>query len=396
MIRLGASAFSVRKGSLVLSIFLLFIIAIPQSFSLQVSSVILSSTGTISNTLPLHTDGKYIKNSQNDTVYLRGVWVGAFADTSTGWWGTGAFTWDEAALRTTLTDLKQNWGINCINFFVWGDWWLQNRATTLMGYSTNIGCRDAITRTVQVANEYGIYCDFRLYGCTKAEGRIEGLPFSPTYAWSQQDFVDFWSNVASNLKDYPNVIYTPFDEPTGDYQIYFPAVNQVIQAIRVTGSNQLINVHWEYCGEISWIKNWVLGNYTKENIVFSEHIYRDAGTFAYNQNSPVDLDYVRNYLTGTPSSVIYNCTGTKYYMDLYNVPIWVSAIGSFNGATDDSYYYSFKNTLQVLNEIGVGYNVFTGCRTGTTWAIVVDQGSIIMAPNRVGQALIDAIHAGSV
>lgn len=355
------------------------------------SSANIRSSGTIATTPPLHVDGRYIKDSSNRTIYLRGVWAGMFADTSTGWWGLDAFTWDEAALRYTLQTLRQQWGANCISFMIWGDWWLGNKAVTVGGGSTNIGDRDAIVKTVQIAAEYGIYIQIRLFGCTKAEGRREGLPFQPTYAWMVQDFVNFWANVSATLKDYPNVLYCLFDEPTGDEATYFNACAQAINAIRATGSDQLIVIHWYYCGDMMWVAHWVNGGYPLRNIVFSEHIYRNSGTFAFNSNSPVNIDYIRNFLTN-PRGAYYTGTGTKYIIDTYNVPIWVSAIGCYNGATDDEEYVAFTNTLEVLNEWGIGYVAWHAFRTAL-WSTILQNptGLVFSPPNRLGQSLINAI-----
>jgi hypothetical protein len=360
------------------------------------SSVILASSGTISRTLPLHTEGKYIRDSQNNSILLRGVWTGMFADSSTGWFSTVATTWNEGDIRYTFQQLRDVWGVNCINFFFWGDWWLENKATTLTGYMTPIGCRDAIIRVVEIAQEYGIYVQPRLYSPTRTEGRLEGVPFAPTYAWSQQDFANFWGNVASYLKDYPNVIYHLFDEPTATngatLDSWFAGCEMAIDAIRATGSTQLIAIHWGFCGGMSFVENWCLDSHTTENIIFSEHIYRSLGSFGYNNNYPVDIDSIRTFLTQNYTSSSYTTTGTRYFQDIYNVPIWVSAVGTAYGTTNDDEYVAFKNTLQVLNELGVGYIVYSAHRTEPAGLILVDGiNQVFSAPNRVGQALIDAI-----
>lgn len=341
--------------------------------------------------LPLHTEGKLIKNAAGDIVVLRGVWTGMFADSSTGIFGLDANTWDETALNYTLYSLGMQWGVNVINTFIWGDWWLQNKNDNLGAENaTNIGLQDALKRTASIAAEYGIYFQIRLYGPTRAEGRIEGLPFAPTYAWSVQDFVNFWANVADVMKAYPNVILTLFDEPTGNETTWFNAASQAIAAIRNAGFTGLICVHYGYSGDMLWVGDWVNGGHPTSNLIFSEHIYRSCGSFGWVSDYPTDLNSIRNFMNnslGEPKG-----TATNYVQNTYNVPIWVSAIGTNNGATDDDEYVAFRNTLEVLNEFGIGYTVFSATRTGLQATILEDPtGQVFSAPNRVGQALIDAI-----
>jgi hypothetical protein len=365
--------------AIALSLFSFAVIAAP-------GNVVISSSGKIAITLPLHVDGRYIKDSLNRTIYLRGVWAGHFGDTSTGWW-EDAYTWNEAALRHTLQTLQQQWGANCINTYFWGDWWLENKAVTLNGDPTNIGLKDAVIKTVQIAAEYGIYFQVRLYGCIQAEGRREGLPFAPYSAWSVADFVNFWIDVATTLKDYPNVIFCLFDEPNGVETTYFDAASQAISAIRAAGANQPIAIHWGYCGDMMWVADWVNGGYPLTNIIFSEHIYRNYGTFNWNNNYPVDINSIRSSLSSSQGEP-YG-TATKYIMDTYNVPVWVSAIGAINGASNDEEYVAFRNTLEVLNELGTGYVDFAAFPTTGEWTPLIGQN--FSTPNRVGQGLIDAI-----
>lgn len=376
---------------------LAIIVSVLTSYATLYRSVTIKSSGSIKTILPLHTEGRFLKDSLNNTVVLKGLWKGQFLDTSTGWFGLNAYYWNEMALNYTLNKMRYEWGVNCINIFTWGDWWLENKAKTAGGGSTDIGCRDAIVRLVQVAQSHGIYVQIRLYSPSEAEGRREGFPFQPTYSWTVDDFVNFWANVSATLKDYPNVILTLFDEPSAPsghtIDEYFNASEQAIRAIRNQGFDGLIVIHWGWCGELDWVERWVQQNRTLYNIVFSAHIYRYHGTFDGNPNSPVNIEYIRNYIQtkwsgGYPPGGL----GYKYILDTYNVPIWVSAIGAYNGATDDEEYVYIWNTLQVLNELGLGYVVFNAQRTSTAWTVLKDPvNEVFSEPNRIGQALINAI-----
>jgi hypothetical protein len=385
-----------RPLKIAFAILALEVLSITSALSFLTTSITIKNSGTIATILPLHTEGKYIKDSFNNTVYLRGLWAGSFVDTSTGWWDVDASKWNETALRYTLQQLRDVWHVNCINTFIWGDWWLGNNATTLNGGTTDIGCRDAIIRTIQVAQDYGIYIQLRLYGCNATQNRVEGQPYQPFTSWTVQDFVDFWVNVTTTLKDYPNVIFHLFDEPgTGGGQAtmqdWFNAANQTIAAIRNAGVDHLIAVHWGYCGDMMWVADWINRGYPTHNILFSEHIYRSLGSFCWNTNYPVDIESIRACLNSTQGEP--QGTATKYIMDTYNVPVWVSAIGTLWGhTTNDDEYIAFWNTLQVLNEWNISYVAYTTGRTQSQGALTTDPaGQVFAPPNRVGQALINAI-----
>lgn len=368
---------------ILISLLLAGIFSLFPAVSSLMSNVTIRSSGTILSISPLHVEGRYIKDVFNNTVLLRGVWKAEYADSCVGWWNYGdPYSWDENAVRAYMQNLKQNWGINVINTFIWGDWWLEDKAVTLGGYPTDRHYRYCLKETIRIAAEYGLYIQIRPYSPIMAEGRVRA-PYQPYSSWTVDDFVNFWTDVATELKDYPNVIFTLYDEPGGDIDVWFDAAEQAITAIRTVGAEQLIVVHWNFCGSCMWMEQWVQEGRPLHNIVFSNHIYRVHGTFEYNSNSPVDINYIRDFLAAKSTSG-YNGAAYKYITDTYNIPIWVSAIGAYNGNTDDEEYMYFRNTLAVLNEWDLGYAAYQWFRE-TTWYIGREE------PNRVGQALIDAI-----
>lgn len=343
---------------------------------------------------PLHTDGQSIKNDLNQTVYLRGVWKGGFASSCTGWWGKESFRiWNESAARESMRALKEQWGANVLNVFFWADWWIDNASTSLSGISTDQPYRYCIKESVKLAQEYGLYFQLRMYGASSAEGRVEGQPYAPFtnngYIRSVDDYVSFWSDFASEFKNDPNVIFALFDEPTGNQTLWFETATRVINSIRARGIDNLIVVHWGYCGSCLWMEQWVQQGRPTYNILFSNHIYRYHGTFESNSDSATDIEYIRTQLGDNISPH----RAYKYITDTYNIPIWVSAIGAYEGETDNSEYVYFRNTLDVLNEWNlsyVGYQWQLGPHF--TWDLLKeDYSAYTQAPNRVGQALIDAI-----
>lgn len=346
------------------------------------TDLVIKSSGQIQYLSPLKVDGRFIKDSFNRTITLKGVWKAEYADSCVGWWGDDAYNWNEANVRANMQTLREVWKVNVINTFIWGNWWRDDLAVTLAGYTTSHHYRFSIKEALRIAQEYGLYLQLRLWSPESSEGRVDA-PYAPYSSWSLADFVSFWTSVANELKNYPNAIFTLYDEPQGDLVTWFNAAEQAITAIRNTGADNLIVVHYGYCGSCLWMEQWINEERPLHNIVFSNHIYRFHGTFDYNPSSPTDVNYIRTQLADSNGT---HCA-YKYITEVYNVPIWISAIGSNRGWLDDSEYDYLKNTLAVLNEWGLGYASYQWFRQDTSWTIGY------RTPNRVGQALIDAIDA---
>lgn len=367
------------------SVLVILTVSLPLVVGSITNNIIIENSGKIITLSPLYTEGRWIKDINNKTVILRGVWLAEYADSCVGAWGGDYFTWNEDNVRADMQNLRDVWHVNAIMTFIWGSWWMEDKAVTLGGYTTSHHYRFAIKEAIKIAQEYGLYFQIRLWAIDPSEGRV-GQPYSPySSLWTQQDFIDFWVSVAAELKNYPNVIFTLYDEPHGDQDLWFQMANKTIYAIRQAGANQLILVHWGFCGSCMWMEKWVQQGYPTENIVFSNHIYRFHGTFEYNPNSPTDIDYIRDFLARKPSEDEYDGAAYKYITDTYNIPIWVSAIGAYRGFADDSEYNYFKNTLTVLNEWNFSYCAYQWFRSDLPWYIGWHE------PNRVGQALIEAI-----
>lgn len=351
---------------------------------------------------PLHSESRYIKDELGNVVLLRGVWKAEFIDDCTGWWApsgspmtAGAGHWDEAAVRAHLQVMK-NWGCNTMATFIWANWWIDNASVTLPGYTADRPYRECIKDTIRIAEEYGIYVQLRMWSPLSTEGRVE-FPI-PAGAYTHNGsvfpnadaFIAFWADLAEELRGYPNVIFCIYDEPAiADRSIWFDLARRTIEAIRARGIEHLIIPHWRYCESCLWIEDWITQGLPTHNILFSNHIYRYHGTFENNANSPTDVDYIKEQLAGKDGLK----RAYKYILDTYNVPIQVT-IGAHNGATDFAEYNAFRNSLSVLNEWGIGYWAYQFYRSDWVWAIQ-EHTNCVQPPNRVGQALIDAI-AGEI
>jgi hypothetical protein len=381
---------------------------------------IIHSSGSINYPVsyPLHIDGGFVKDSLGNIVYLRGV-NKDFLGCSEGFWMAGSndwYThwgvWDENVVKANLQGMKA-WGINVIRICICIDWWLRNYKGTLDGQSSNMAFRDALIRTIQLAQQQGIYVDVVPWSVKAANGQA-ALPFPP-YQGSAADvipdvqsWVSFWLNVSRTLRPYDNVILELHNEPAGDLQVWFDAATQAINALRADGDDRIIVIQYLYCGsfdDVNWLDTWYNQSRPLHNILFSNHIYRYHGTFG-GQFSPVDINYIRNTLA-------VNKAYLHAIKDL-NAPIWVGEIGAWGaytpdqGVTDPSVqqneYTYFNNTLTVLNQWSVGYAVWEwfpewGSYPGRAWGIISKSWNVTTpvtppTPGIAGQILVDAIASG--
>lgn len=371
-------------------------------FSLTYSSIAyLTSTTTIYGTgtivpyltYPLHIDGRYIKNSQGEIVYLRGVNKAGFLDSSDGFWSAGSndwYTyygrWNQDLVQANLQGMK-NWGINVLRLTINIDWWLRNFQGTASNSSSNIRYREAIKQTVQLASIYGIYVVIAPWNVKSGVGQAN-LPFPP-YPGSASDvipdvasWINFWLNVSRTLRDSNNVLLELHNEPAGlpsDLKVWFDAAEACINALRADGDNRIVIIQWGYCagfGNDNWLDVWYNEGRRLDNVLFSTHIYRYHGSFSGGQFAPTDINFIRSQLISR-----------KYLYALNNLsaPIWIGEIGAWGAYTPDQGYNDpsiqaaeleyFRNTLTVLKEWGVGYAAWEwfpewGSMPGRAWGVI--------------------------
>ena len=100
----------------------------------------------------------------------------------------------------------------------------------------------------------------------------------------------FWTDMANNLKDYPNVIFDAWNEPNvGSDVDMIPAgfmtyLQTMYTAIRSTGATNLIMMQWHmgwfpngYGNSLSWVKQ-IDDTIHPTNIVYTTHLYYYAPT----------------------------------------------------------------------------------------------------------------------
>ena len=395
----------VSKNAYKLTACALILIIIPSLFvymykvtALSMAKSTISSSGIVvqnytGNLTQLLVEGRYTKDSSGNVVFLRGVNVATYLDATTGWWYNGGSyygIWNEENLRLHLQEMK-DWGINHMRILICIEWWINNFQGTLGGQPADRPYRDSIKDTIVIAQEYGIYVV--IVPWSVAVGEADGYtypppaPYPPHTSHSEvipdtQAFVDFWVNVANELKVYPNVLFELWNEPAADIDTWFSVAQQCIDAIRAIPDDHIIIVQWGYSGGLQWLRRPDLP--TGINVLYSEHIYRFHGSL-YNNGYTYDDVYDALYYDH------YGWLGDYQYAVENNIPMWIGEIGCWIAYDPDPQEKeAFINTLKILNEWEMGYSIWD-------WFICPGRPFGVLAvtdvpsPNLSGQILIHAI-----
>lgn len=405
---------------IILSVIAAILLLVPITFSVLTSQVSIPTSGGISPTIPptmtiLHVDGRLIKDENGTVVALRGVNAGGFGDTCTGWFTT---SWSENTVRNNLAAMR-SWGINCMRIMGTARWWLENCKENLQGSEVcSQPQRESMIRTIQLAQEYGIYVIFCVWSIDTVGSRSPGiqdyLPYPPRCSTqnfntirSSADFVELWGgdsatsgflarfknvnqtgsppttslhvnnngqsppSVSEALQNYPNVIYEFYNEPSGDDSGWSTVTQQCVDAIRARGDNHPIMVQSGFCGSFyAWFNTMYNRLAGRTNIIYSNHIYRASGSFPTNPYLYDDVRYTMMNDTSTTNG--FGC-GNVFSK---NVPIMIGEIGS--GTSSDEITY-FTSAFQVMNENNINWcawewrsgSLFTGSFTPTQRGTIV-------------------------
>lgn len=335
-----------------------------------VKSVINNST-----ILPLHVEGNLIKDSAGNVVVLHGVNKPQMSEDPDGF-VLGNEYWTDDKAKTELDGIRSI-GANCIRCFQSVDSWVYDLGPNSGTHSAlvcAISNRDAVQRLLTFAGQRGMYVIYVPWNVRNGQDSSEAegsLPYPPYQTSAnalqvipnQQAFVDYWANVASVLKDYPNAIFELWNEPYGNAsaeQSWFSVTQQCITAIRNTGAKNLIIVQWgqgcwvnlDYppaAETLQWVFDYPLTDPTG-NLAYSTHIYRHYGSFqrigaeggkAYTMS---DIQLALQYLKVPEVSALH--------------PLIIGEIGCDNEITGLDYQQeleAYANCLQLLNGYGVGY-----------------------------------------
>jgi len=385
---------------MILTVLVGTILLTPGLSSLMGNVTIRNSGKIITTTIsPLHVDGRYIKNSLNQTVILKGVNKPMFEDDPDGVW-MGSTMWTDNNVKAEL-DAMKSWGVNVIRCFI---------SVELMKFDIGpnsghpassrcaISAREAVRRLLTFAAERGIYVIIVPWTvrCYYTGAEQDPLPFPP-YQTSQNaeeviasvdEFVDFWRDMAIEYRSYPNVIFDFWNEPNPantqeNFQVWLNATQHCITAVRQEGFSGIILFEWRngpYCnvysgnnfpigyaagGEtLGWVEDAI--EYLEDplgNLAIDAHIYRLGGGTGQLWTDPALEEYWN-------SSWAYNYTQVKMcleYMkykwvgETLNVPLIVGEIGAtlgWLGSDPTQHQYemtAFGNVLDILNEWNIGF-----------------------------------------
>lgn len=381
--------------------FLAFLPITDEVASLLISTKEIESSGTIiTAALPLHVEGRHIKNSLGEIVILKGVTKHGFEDQPEGLWDppdtSRTYTWEER-VKANLNAIK-SWGLNTIRLHTAIDFWIDNPMT-----QTGYTYRENIKKIIEWAAEKGIYVIFDFYcvvHCGVQGHQQDPLPYPPyiqegvpeTYMPDSTAFVNLWSDVAQELGSYPNVIFELFNEPRPgvidsgiprdpDRFCYYnstwlPVAQQIINNIREMGIDNLIIVQ---CGMSIWANlncpphsnpheclKWIIkgdidGNIINgTNIVYSTHFYR--GDFHRSGDTWINCWNYTDLKLGLQLCLVEEAVKT------WNVPILIGEVGcNYWSAGTEEFQYDLaflNNSLAILNEWNISWLVFWWWHSG--------------------------------
>ncbi len=406
----------------VLCISTLFIISMVAAFS---------STGVhaVSATLPLHTSGDQILDSNNNLVYLRGMGIAGYVPDLILWGQGGSDSWGDqwvsassTAVTQTFQELSSVWDVNMIRVFVYPEWWWLNSVP-----SNGISTQSYLETLASEAEQYGIYIDvvpYQLTACqnsftsdtylTPNQGGGQGLPMmnnwdsaaksflSSTGLTEQSFWTQYWTSMANTLKVYPNVIFEAWNEPsTGSNSNTIPSgyvtyLTTMYDAIRATGATNLIMMQWQMGWEpngwgsnLSWASQLNTALLNPTNVVYTTHFYYYA---------PSDLtSYWNNPSQFEGATSIENALQLLQGTMGVNAPLVINEEGSCLGSSSNvqNDYAWWKTLLQAQDALGIGagaYYWLSSSGLGGTF----DGEELITSgytPNTMGQEYINACTA---
>jgi hypothetical protein len=387
-----------------ISVMLVGIFSLSPVIASLFNNVTIRSSGTIATILPLHVEGRYIKNSLNQTIILRGVNQAGMLDDPDGWWNpeggsiySGVGVWNPDAVKYNL-DVMKTWRINVLRLLLSVEWWKNDESNY----------RQHVKDTIAWAGERGIYV-LVVFWNVQGKGSPDPLPFPPyslngseTIIADVDEFVSVWASVVQELSIYSNVLFEFWNEPRGNAeakQAWFNAVQQIITAIRnITDS--LVVVQWGYGiganlstgntggADMSWVEDYPLSDLAN-NIVYSFHNYR--GDFRRTIPEWIDCweydDLNEGYELCLVPDVLYNLSK----------PVICGEIGAnmwWTGEDLERELAYFNNSLSIYNEWNMSYIAWVWTVPAHMQYGLLQNGYWCPPPTRSGEILISKIAEG--
>ncbi|MEM2144293.1 MAG: cellulase family glycosylhydrolase [Candidatus Jordarchaeaceae archaeon] len=396
---------SKRFFTMFVTIFLISLLAASTATSSLTSNLIIGNSGTILplSISPLHVEGRYIKDANGNIIYLRGVnKVGYEACPGGSWMGRDVMDisqWNPNNCAMEL-DAMKSWGVNVIRTHIAVNLW-----------KFNIGnMRELYKQMLLIAANKGIYVIFDGYSVMDyfSGNDQDPLPFPPyqtspgaeSIIANQQQFVDWWVSVATELKNYPNVLFELWNEPHPPqgydwnltFQTWVSVAQACINAIRAVGANQLIIFQWDYAcwvnldypppnnpaSTMQWI--WQAGLTDPLGyIVYSTHLYPCYGTIHHS------IPYYWNAWNYSEIKSAFNYFLFPQVVE--NYPLLIGEIGpnmALTGIQLQQDLEALDNHFKLFNEMGIHYAAFWWRDIGIHR---LHDGPPNFVPNAAGQIL---------
>jgi hypothetical protein len=349
---------------ILISIILTGILSITCSFSFGMDNnmdrEIITCSGTIAWVLPLHTEGRYIKDENGRTVQLYGVTKHGFEDFPQGSWMTkdGGIlwgTWDPQVVADNL-DAMKSWGCNIVRIYATVEFWINNETH-----------RQCIKDLITIAGQRGMYVSYGFWRIMNHAPQTR-LPYPPwcednPYISSEQDFVDLWVDVATQLKDYPNVLFELWNEPGMGTTLealdhWFDVAQDCIVTIRQITDHiiqvqqgctlwAVINSPEDSHGDVDWITDPRIQG---TNIVYTHHSY---GEWRIWDNATSQYHWVTDY--DSVKTALEQCK-VRWCVEEANKPFLIQEIGpNLDNSNVTARLNEYTNTLDILNDWQIGY-----------------------------------------
>lgn len=355
----------------------------------------ISSYGTVGYTLSwLHTDGRWIKDSSDRKIRLRGT------STESGY-ALEHFPWDTQP--EAIYDLMRDAKANSVRIFI-------NKAFTEETHPMYEEYRTMMDTLVQWCKDRGIWVIFDLYNDNAGVSQ-DGWYLAPEWTSEQKstalrdpswvtETLDWWRWLAGRYKTEPTVVgYGLLNEPfTPDYYgVGTPAraehfafwrdyANKAAKAIHGVNSHALVFVGNIYGDETAW--DWV-GNYLNEpNVVYTLHKYYD-----------MDLDWAQYYpYAASYRDGLFDQARTQMeeeYIDVFlrilddDKPLWLEEFGTV--ATAPNWEVQVEDLYALMDKYEVGWNHHNMYYrfAGNPWGLTDDMETL----NEMGVVCARCMHA---
>jgi hypothetical protein len=401
-----------------------------------VSTISIFATAPVqgAGTPAIHTSGVNILDEGGNVVYLRGVGVAGFAPNLIFWGEGGKDAWSDqwnynptTVMDQTFSALQSQWHVNMIRVFVYPSWYYRDNIApsqedpSYAAQTTPISTRTYLRTLCQEADKYGIYVNIVPYMLTPSSSSSANDPYAtdsfgwqglPMMGWddagtkfltdagygnNEQAFWNwFWTDMANNLKDYPNAIFEAWNEPGwngGDTEPiptgYMTYLQTMYSAIRGTGASNLIFMQWRvgwnpngYGSTLSWASD-INSKLHPTNVAYTTHFY---------YYSPTDLSgyWAKDYSTlKTQVQTAINSMGVT-------APLVINEEGSCTSSSPNKQndYTWWQNLILAQRDLGVGacaYYWLSDSGLGTVFS-----GETMLTtgytPNTMGQTYISAYN----